>query len=205
MIPTQMHEETVLFRLTSCPPPTPALTTQESWMSRVILTVGPLLFQCPAGWSLLPAHLPQRLPEQRLPSALFYTAQCLQLHREDMQWALGKHTWWEEGPGRGQRCSSLWPCLPKLLESPHMLLSRILQAVVFKMALRVPRWSRDAGTEWRGDVSVRATAGDRCFNGAQDRSCQGFSLITCPLDLLVLSPAHTTPRPPSPSCPTFIH
>ena len=30
------------------------------------------------------------------------------------------------------------------------------------------------------------------------RNCQGFSLITCPLDLLVLSPAHTTRLAPRP-------
>lgn len=84
--------------------------------------------------------------------------------------------------------------------SSHTLLSGILQVVVFKMALGVPQKSWDAGTEWRGDRTVRAIAGDRCLMELRIRSCQSFSLITCSLDCLVFPPT-----PPSPCCPTLTY
>lgn len=59
----------------------------------------------------------------------------------------------------------------------------------------MPQQSRDADTERRGDVTVKVIAGDRWFMEIRIRSCQGVSLITCPLPLLVLLLHHPVPHP----------
>lgn len=54
---------------------------------------------------------------------------------------------------------------------------------------------RDLGTQWRGDLTVRATVGDRGSVDSGSERCPDVSLITWPLDFLSFLPLFPRPHP----------
>ena len=85
------------------------------------------------------------------------------------------------------------------VESPHVLLSGMLQVVAFTTALQVPWNNEDPGTERREDLIVRPSAADRCWVEFRIRGLPGVRLITWPsgfLSFLPLRPLSAHPCPP---------